>query len=146
MTNKEFDYMLTLKKIFVSGFEFPKLNSRGTKDLMDDEKNKYILDFQYGSVGKFVITLLADKAKQKWQLRSGTPLIRIDVNGSPHMLPDGEILKNHIHIFYPDGVQVIKLEDYSDDLYKSLKPSDVLSDFFRQCNIQANCVIVQEEL
>lgn len=146
MTNKEFDSMLSLKKFFVSDFNFPKLNSKGVNELIDSEKNKYIFDFQFGSASKFVITLLADEAKQKWQLRSGTPLLRVDVNSSPHMCENGELWKNHIHIFYPEGVKVIKLEDYAEDYYKSLKPLDVLNDFFKQCNIQIKPLVVQEGL
>ena len=146
MTIKEFEYILSLKKYFIAEFDFPKINSKGYKELVDAEKNKYTFDFQYGSAGSFVFTLTAKEAKQKWQLRSGTPLLRIDINGSPHMCENGDLWKNHIHIFYPDGTKVYKLEDYSENLYKSMNSKDILIDFFKQCNIEITSLSFQEEL
>lgn len=147
MTNKEFDYTLKTKKHFLSEFSFPKINTKGENDLIDMQKNKYIFDFQFGSAGKLVITLLAIEAKQKWQIRNGTlPLVRVDVNSSPHMCENGELWKNHIHVFYPDGTKVYKLEDYDKILYKSLNPKDVILDFFKQCNVEIGNLSFQEEL
>lgn len=147
MTNKEFEQYINTKKHFLNTFYFPKINSKGTNDLIDTSKNKYIFDFQFGSAGKLVITLLSIEAKQKWQVRNATyPLIRVDVNSSPHMCDNGDLWKNHIHVFYPEGVKVYKLEDYDKTLYNSLKPQDVIVGFFKQCNIEVENLTLQEEL
>lgn len=147
MTNKEFEQYISTKKHFLNTFCFPKINSKGANDLIDSSKNKYVFDFQFGSAGTFVITLLSVEAKQKWQIRNATyPLIRVDVNSSPHMCDNGELWKNHIHVFYPEGAKVFKLEDYDNSLYNSLKPTDVIMDFFKQCNIDVGDLSLQEEL
>ena len=87
MTNQEFAKILELEKVFTSNFTIPQINTKGTKELVDTSKNKYIFDYQLGSAGKFYIELSLKAAKQKWQLRSNTPLVRIDINGAIRLPP-----------------------------------------------------------
>ncbi|MCM1404373.1 MAG: hypothetical protein NC133_02630 [Prevotella sp.] len=146
MTDSEFEKLLNSQKHFSTEFKFPKINSKGFNELLDKDKNKYVFDYQFGSAGAIVVALLSAEAKQKWQLRYGTPLIRIDINGAPHMLESGEQLVNHIHIFYPEGTKVYKIEEYNNKMYQSLNPWDVLLDFFKQCNIEFKFPCMQEEI
>ena len=148
MTNQEFVNILELEKVFTSNFTIPQINTKGTKELVDTSKNKYVFDYQLGSAGKFYIELSLKAAKQKWQLRNNSiPLVRIDINGAPHMCPDtGKVEKNHIHIYFPDGTKAYEISQYDDNLYKNLNPYDILNDFFKHVHIQYSMGSVQEAL
>lgn len=145
MTNKEFESVLKVEKFFKTNFKFPTINTSGKYELLDANKNKYIFDYQLGSNGKFYIELSMDKAKQKWQIREDNlPLIRIDVNGPPHLCQDGKSLKNHIHVYYPEKQITYSIENFHEKLYKSTKPYDILCDFFKHVNIKLDHLKIQE--
>lgn len=147
MTYQEFIKILELEKFFTSNFNFPKINTKGTKELIDSCKNKYMFDYQLGAAGKLYAELSLKTAKQKWQLRSNTPLVRIDINGSPHMCSDtGKVFKNHIHIYFPDETKTYEISQYDDKLYKNPNPYDILNDFFKHVHIQYTMGSVQEAL
>lgn len=145
MTNKEFESIIKMEKFFKKGFQLPSINSSGKYELLDENKNKYIFDYQFGSNGSFYIELSMEKAKQKWQIREDNALlIRIDINGAPHFCKDGNTLKNHIHVFYPEKNETYPIEDFDNELYKSMKPYDILRDFFKHVNIKYDIVNIQE--
>lgn len=147
MTNQEFNHILEIEKTFATNFVIPQINTKGTKELIDVNKNKYIFDYQLGSAGKFYIELSLKAAKQKWQIRSNTPLIRIDINAAPHMCVDtGKPELNHIHIYYPDGIKTYEISKYDENLYKNCNPYDILNDFFKHVHIQYSIGNIQEAL
>lgn len=147
MTNQEFLKLIELEKVFISNFTIPQINTKGSKELIDTSKNKYQFDYQLGSAGKFYIELSLKAAKQKWQLRSNMPLVRVDINASRHMCIDtGDSEPNHIHIFFPDGTKTYEISQFDENLYKNSNPYDILKDFFKHVHIQYNMGSIQEAL
>ena len=138
MLDTEFNALIAETKRFKDKFVQPKINSYGKQALSDKKGNEYIFDYQLGSAGKMIITMEMSDAKQKWQSRfNNMPMVRIDINGSPHMDPtNGRVLKNHIHIFYPSGTKVYAIQSFDTNLYQDLNPWNVLRDFFIQMNIK----------
>ncbi len=122
-------------------FKFPKVNSKGRYELTG-EKNKYIFDFQLGETGVIVISKALPEIKQKYQLRLTTPIVRVDLNAPPHMCNDGQMWKNHIHVLQIDKrtgreeYKTYKLEMYSPPLFADLNGRNVITDFFKLCNIK----------
>lgn len=139
MDDLEFLRILSTEKTFRDKFIQPKMNSSTRQILVDANKKEYIFDSQLGSVGNMVIILELIDAKQKWQTRlTGCQLVRVDINSPAHMDKDGNLSKNHIHMFYPSGTIVYDISNFDQTLYKNLNPYEVLLDFFKQNNIVLN--------
>lgn len=97
MTDTEFKQLLELNKIFVKNpIKLPQqgyykeydVNSKTTND-------KFIIDVDR----RGMIELSKYKIQTRYE-KTKLPLIRIELNGPPHMNPDGRKLsRNHIHIY-----------------------------------------------
>lgn len=147
MDRIDFENLIKINKHFVKEFKTPRLNSKDNKLILLGEDNReYYFDYQYGTLGKFYVEISTSNAKQKWQIRKydEVRLIRVDIN-SRHMYLDGKISKNHIHIYYPEGLETYELEEYDPKLFQSLKINDVLLDFFRLCNINDKTNVIFQE-
>ena len=140
--------MIAEKKYFLKQLQL-KLGDSGSIELQG-EKETYLFDYQLGSSGMLAIYVASIfDSKQKYQTRYKTyPLIRVDVNGPPHMCEDGDLWENHIHIFTgslnKSEMHTYKLEDYNPSLFQDLSGWNILYDFFKCCNISTDNVYLQE--
>lgn len=136
MNDFEFLQIVSVEKRFKEKFVQPVINTSKRLILTDSNKNEYYFDYQLGSAGHMVIAIELSEAKQKWQTRlPSNLLVRVDINSPAHMDDNGNLSKNHIHMFYPSGTKVYDLSDFDESLYKDLNPFSVLIDFFKQNNI-----------
>lgn len=136
MDDSEFLRLLSVEKKFKNKFVQPIINSTNRQILSDSNNNEYFFDYQLGSVGNMVIAIELVDAKQKWQTRlPNSLLVRVDINSPAHMDENGNLSKNHIHMFYPSGTKVYDLSNFDETLYRDLSPFAVLVDFFKQNNI-----------
>ena len=136
MDDSEFLRILSIEKKFKDKFVQPTINSSKRLILTDSNKNDYVFDYQLGSAGNMVITIELVDAKQKWQTRlPNSLLVRVDINSPAHMDENGNLSRNHIHMFYPSGTKVYDISNFDENLYKDLSPFAVLIDFFKQNNI-----------
>ena len=136
MDDSEFLRILSIEKKFKDKFVQPTINASKRQILTDSNKNDYVFDYQLGSAGNMVITIELVDAKQKWQTRlPNSLLVRVDINSPAHMDENGNLSRNHIHMFYPSGTKVYDISNFDENLYKDLSPFAVLIDFFKQNNI-----------
>lgn len=148
MDSSTISKMIAEQKSFSKDFQL-KMGDSGCIEL-NGETESYLFDYQIGSSGMFAIYATSiSESKQKYQNRFKThPLIRVDLNGAPHMCEDGQLWENHIHVFTgtlnQSEMHTYKLEDYDPDLFQDLTGWNVLYDFFKCCNINTDNVHLQE--
>ena len=134
LTQNEYDRLMQLRKTFDSCIKLP----------MDDEKVSYTLH----ALDSSETFLLNIERKRIFEIRrsklntsfSKEPILRVEVDGRPHINPDGErIGRNHIHI-YKQGYGLswaYPLETFSDELFKDATNFNILfSDFCKYSNIE----------
>lgn len=140
MTDKEFEELLNLRKIFERKDEkLPLKNEFGIYDIKSIHNNvKFILDIDRR--GRIELS----KAKvQKRYGKTKRALVRIDIDSPPHTNPDGRVLsRNHIHIYKETENDTGNLPwAYNLDEIKELalktNPSfmDIFNAFCKYCNI-----------
>lgn len=142
MTQDQFEHLLNIPKTFEK--DSPKLpvgGGKGTYALLSSEsEDKFYLDIHRN--GTFEIS------KAKIQNRtSKVLLVRIEINASPHINPDGRrIGRNHIHLYRPGEIESGSLPwAYEFDEIPSLslpkENVDFMSAFFalcKYCNIEVS--------
>ena len=133
LTQAEADYLIALDKQFVTD-DVLILGDTGldlSRPLVSlDGREQFILDVWRG-------TLNLKKYKLQLRARVVIPLVRVDVAGSPHLNPDGNLVPcPHIHLYREgyDDKWAFSLNDYPFH-----NPDDIIitfDDFARFCNIQ----------
>ena len=142
MDERMVEQLMNEEKVLLD-FSVPKLNSRKTFTVKGTE-NDFLFDCQLGETGRFVLlTKPLGEMKQTHQTRyKNNFLIRVDLNAPPHFCENGELLKNHIHVYLGDDengkgkIKVYPLEQYDKILFKNLNGYNVMFDFFKLCNIK----------
>lgn len=143
MTNKEFDEIVKTEKLFVGkNIKLPMILEHATYLLnAKDSFDGFILDVDRRC--KYI-----EISKHKMQARDNNnklPLVRIEVDGPPHMNPDGtKIGRNHIHYFnekyqgdnLPYACEIDKFPGFKFGDYKNF--SNLFFDFSEYFNINSS--------
>ncbi len=97
LTQNEADFLLNMHKLLTDNgiVNFPKTGEAKSLDLIsEDGKEKFIIDINRKS------TIKIKKCTYQKRYRTYIILLRLDIEGSPHTNPDGEvILGAHFHIY-----------------------------------------------
>lgn len=132
LSQKEADSLIAMEKVLSSGKAIV-LPSSGRKITLNcfsaDKKEEFILDCARGSIK-------LSKISHQIRARKVVPLVRLDIDSSPHLNPDGEwISGSHIHIYragYADKYAYEIPEDF-----KNLSDMTLtFRDFMAYCNIK----------
>lgn len=146
MTDKEFQYLMSLKKIFKKeAVDLPKNGQYDTYDLESiGAREKFYLDVDRR--GK--IELSRFKLQNRYAATK-LPLVRIDIDSPPHLNPDGtRTSRNHIHIYrevendtgnLPWAFDLEKFEEIKFDKGK-ISFMEIFYAFCKYCNIETNNV------
>ena len=142
LTDKEFRQLMDLRKFFDSPKRvlLPKNNEKSRYNVLsEDPTETFIVD--YDRSGSFEL-------RHKTQLRhhQKNVLVRIEVNRSPHMNPNGEILgRNHIHI-YREGESdrwAYDLKSICPDFHEHMNVVELFQLFCAYCNIEIASIHLQ---
>lgn len=142
--------LMGMRKTFTN-FRQPKSNTSGHLELKS-ETEEFIFDYQLGDVGHFILNYKVSEPKQKHQLRyKSIPLVRVDINSQRHMCEDGQMYKDHIHIFKGDNlssssVETYELKSFNKSLFQNPNTVVIMQDFFKYCNIDLEENILQGAL
>lgn len=134
LTQEEADRLFALEKHAVSDIAqpFPVLQGGKfeAKLLSDDKKEDFLLDVYRGRINLKKITY-------QNRARKVTVLIRLDLSGSPHQNPDGEIVEcPHVH-YYKQGYGDKWASAIPTDIFKAT--DDIfatLDEFMDYCSIK----------
>ena len=135
LSNDVYQQLMQMPKIFIGPrFQLP----------MDDETLTYTLQ----AVNSLETFSLRVERKTIFELRRSKfntsftrePIFRLEVEGRPHINPDGEkIGRNHVHV-YKEGYGLswtYPLETFSETLFKNPDEfNSLFADFCEYCNIE----------
>lgn len=97
LTQEEADLLLNMLKLLTDNgiIKFPETGEAKSLDLIsENSKEKFIIDINRKS------TIKVKKCTYQKRYRTCITLLRLDVDGSPHTNPNGEvILGSHFHIY-----------------------------------------------
>ena len=141
LTQAEANLLIAMRKDFTSTDTITiRPGTDETFDLIgDDKRERFLLDLWRG-------TIKLSKVTYQTRSRRSIVLVRLDIEGSPHENPDGDIIAcPHIHI-YREGFEDKWAYSIDSSLFTNANDIyDALNDFFRYCNIQ-NVPPIQREL
>lgn len=134
ITKSQFDELLAMAKYFEREFTPPTVGKHDSFELHDaTNREKFFLDIDRG--GKIE---LGRKVKLQNRYYSNV-LVRLEINSSKHMNPDGKLLSgSHIHIYtegYGDS-WAFELKDFDKATFDENVPfEENLTRFCEFCNI-----------
>lgn len=132
LTQQEADKLISIDKLLsnVDKIELPLSGKRLSLSCFSfDKREEFLLDCFRGSIRLSKIT-------NQMRARKVVPLIRLDIDSSPHKNPDGtEVGPNHIHIYTENYADKYALE--IPDSFTNLSDMvQTLIDFMKYCNIK----------
>jgi len=133
LTQAEADRLLLLDKFIIGDNPILDLPNVGQDILVNcislDKREEFILDCSRG-------TIKLSKIKHQLRARKVVPLIRLDINSSPHKNPDGtEVGPSHMHI-YKEGYADKYAFDVPSKFTNLNDMAKTLLEFMSFCNIK----------
>ena len=134
ISNKEAEELLNMEKHYKGDTQYSYPSNINIPLYSQDNKIEFSLDISANAI---------KISKRKYQNRvySNIVLLRIDIGGSPHTNPDGQVIEcPHIH-FYREGYD----DKWAEPLPKNLFSCDdifkMLDDFMNYCHVVTKPVI-----
>lgn len=141
LSQSQFEHLCAMRKKYLGeSLNYPSAGQKLCFEVYSDgdETEHFTIDV---SVSRMTL----NKVTHQERYRKNIPLIRVDINASPHINPDGtRISGNHIHL-YREGYGDTFATELPENFDKSSTYNALMS-FLRYCNVMEPDKIVRKGL